>query len=62
VYNTGVMLVNTSAVGIVFLMTAKPNLIISLITAAIALVLGFLAAQRIRQPAARPTASMPAAR
>lgn len=62
VYNTGVMVLSTSAVGIVFLMTVKPNLIISLITAAVALVLGLLAAQRIRQPVAKSAASVPASR
>jgi hypothetical protein len=58
VYTAGVMIVGTSAVGIVFLMTTQPNLIISLITAALALLLGLLAAQRIRQPVTRPAASM----
>ena len=62
VYNASVMIVSTSAVGIVFLMTAKPDLIGSLITVVVALVLGFLAAQRIRRPAAKPTVSVPTSR
>ena len=62
VYNASVMIMSTTAVGIVFLMTAKPNLIVSLITAAVVLILGFLAAQRIRQPVAKSAASVPASR
>jgi hypothetical protein len=58
-YNAGVMIMSTTAVGIVFLMTVKPNLAGSLVAAVIALVAGILVGLSVRRPTVQ--ASVPSA-
>jgi hypothetical protein len=49
--NASIVLMMALAVGIVFMMTTKPDLVVSLITVVVALAVGFLVAQQMRQPA-----------